>query len=285
MFGVFRLVDNHYYSIASKATLLEPKELNVPNAKFEKQFGLSWEAALKQGNVYNATGACEVLGVDASQLNELWAKCKKDKKMVKLGGGFYCGLIEVTGKPSIYAFNGFFMSMRGKFTAADASIHYLTVEWDSSKLSWEHFRATVQGATDPTTAEASSIRAMIYNQWQPLGLASEPNVGDNGLHASASPFEALAERMNWLGGKLESDAFGAQLLKAGIPAATVMAWSKDPQVAFEEEGKTGKFSLFDLLEDLDAADCVAKCVEIFKYGQAEEKETTVERTGYRCELL
>jgi hypothetical protein len=31
-----------------------------------------------------------------------------------------------------------------------------------------------------------------------LGLQYCPNVGDNGVHASASPFEALAERMNWL---------------------------------------------------------------------------------------
>ena len=27
---------------------------------------------------------------------------------------------------------------------------------------------------------------------------AKPNTGDNGVHASASPFEALAERMNWV---------------------------------------------------------------------------------------
>jgi hypothetical protein len=42
-----------------------------------------------------------------------------------------------------------------------------------------------------------------------------PNVGDNGMHASASPFEALAERSNWLGADVGSDPFGKALINAG----------------------------------------------------------------------
>jgi hypothetical protein len=34
-----QLIDKHYYAIASKATLLTPDQLNVPEAQFEKQFG------------------------------------------------------------------------------------------------------------------------------------------------------------------------------------------------------------------------------------------------------
>ena len=33
------LIDNHYYSIASKATLLKPEELNVPENMFKDKFG------------------------------------------------------------------------------------------------------------------------------------------------------------------------------------------------------------------------------------------------------
>ena len=43
--------------------------------------------------------------------------------MIKFGGGFYCGLIEVEGKEPIYVFNGFFMSMRSKFTAKHQNAH------------------------------------------------------------------------------------------------------------------------------------------------------------------
>ena len=37
------------------------------------------------------------------------------------------------------------------------------------------------------------------------------------MHASASPFEALAERSNWLRASISKDAFGKALLASGIP--------------------------------------------------------------------
>ena len=97
------LIDTHYYAIASKATLLQPKDMNVPEGKFDAEFGAgSWKKALADGVVYNALDACKVLGVDASGLDALWPSAKK----VKLGGGFYCGLIAVPGKTPIYVMNG-----------------------------------------------------------------------------------------------------------------------------------------------------------------------------------
>ena len=112
------------------------------------------------------------------------------------------------------------MAMREKFTKPGTSIHYYLVEWDASKLSWEDFRGKVLGATDPATAAPGSLRKEIFAQWKSLGLTAEPNVGDNGVHASASPFEALAERLNWMGAKLEDDAFGKAMLASGIPKDT-----------------------------------------------------------------
>ena len=103
------------------------------------------------------------------------------------------------------------------------------------------------GPTDPKDAPDGALRGTIYKDWKALGLAAVPNVGDNGVHASASPFEGLAERMNWLGAD-------ARLIKAGVSASTIKAWSVDPQV----KGK----SLFDQLEDLDSAACVAKAASL-----------------------
>jgi nucleoside diphosphate kinase len=71
------------------------------------------------------------------------------------------------------------------------------VEWDAASLSWSDFRGQLLGPTDPAECPAGSLRGQIKAQWQALGLKAEPDVGDNGVHASASPFEALAERMNW----------------------------------------------------------------------------------------
>jgi nucleoside diphosphate kinase len=85
-------------------------------------------------------------------------------------------------------------AMREKYTKESSSIHYFCIEWDTSKSSWADFRGKVLGATDPTTADEGSLRRTILDKYSDLGLAEVPNVGDNGVHASASPFEALAER-------------------------------------------------------------------------------------------
>merc|ERR1719464_2299714 len=145
--------------------------------------------------------------------------------MIKFGGGFYCALID-----GIYIFNGFFMSMRNAYVKPGNRVVAYSVTWDQNKCSWEDFRGKVLGPTDPTKAPADSIRGMIYADWEKLGLASAPNTSDNGVHASASPFEGLAERMNWLGYRIEDDVFGSRLLQEGISADAITEWSVDPQV-------------------------------------------------------
>jgi hypothetical protein len=102
----------------------------------------------------------------------------------------------------LYVVNGFYAAMRSKYTSPGSSIYYYTVSWDAAGLSWADFRSKVLGATDPETAKGGSVRSEILQRWETLGLPSRPNVGDNGVHASASPFEALAERLNWLGATL-----------------------------------------------------------------------------------
>jgi len=257
-----KLIDQHYYAIASKATILKPDQLNVPEDKFQAQFGLTWKDALASGKVFNAMDGCAKLGIDADQMDAEWAKTKAAKKLVKFGGGFYCGLVEVAGKDPLYIFNGFFMAMRSKFTQPGTSIYYYSVQWDPSALSWADFRGKVLGPTDPAEAPKDSLRGEILEKWEALGLKEVPNVGDNGMHASASPFEALAEKNNWLRIPIAKDAFGREVLnEAGVAMDTVKEWSVDPQVTIEE-GKKG--SIFDALEDLDADPCLAKLAALSK---------------------
>jgi len=158
-----------------------------------------------------------------------------------------------------YVINGFYMTMREKFTTKDAKLQYFVVEWDSKDLSWEDFRGKVLGTTDPASAVEGSLRRTILDDYKTLGLAGVPNVGDNGVHASASPFEALAERMNWLGAKLEDDAFGQALL-ANVDKDTIVSWLKDPQVELDGE----MTSLFDCMEDQNSDEILAKANKIAK---------------------
>merc|ERR1711871_1582966 len=120
------------------------------------------------------------------------------------------------------------MKMREAYTAPGKEIYYMTVEWPAASLSWADFRGNVLGGTDPKTANKGSIRNDIFLQYKELGLSSEPNTGDNGVHASASPYEALAERMNWLGQDIPSDPFGAALLGHGVDKDTIRSWAYDP---------------------------------------------------------
>jgi hypothetical protein len=98
-----------------------------------------------------------------------------------------------------------------------------------------------------------------------LGLKSKPNTGDNGVHASASPFEAMTERANWLGADVEADQFGKGLVAAGVSKDTITKWSGDAQVSVDGETVPGKtMSVFDALEDLDADAILAKVQKISK---------------------
>ena len=209
---------------------------------------------------FNALDGCNELGVSATEIGNLWTGCKKAGKLVKLGGGFYCGQIDHEGK-TIYVFNAFFMEMRNQFTAPGRKLHYYDVEWDAKDLSWADFRAKVLGPTDPKEAPKDSLRGLVMADWQKLGLKSEPNFGDNAVHASASPFEGLAERLNWLAVQCKNDDFCKALTAAGISEDRIRQWSVDPQVVVEKEPKK-KASLFDSLEDLDAAECLAKAKKL-----------------------
>lgn len=87
-------IDTHYGAIASKAVILKPSELNVPDKgkkQFKEMFGMEWDEAVSSGKVYNAKDAAAKLGVDGHGLEKKWRKLTRGKDLVKFGGGFYCG--------------------------------------------------------------------------------------------------------------------------------------------------------------------------------------------------
>lgn len=85
------LIDNHYFSIASKATILPPEKIPVPENKFANFFAESYADVLKENRACNAMQACERFQCTPMELNDAWRQAEKDSKVVKFGGGFYCG--------------------------------------------------------------------------------------------------------------------------------------------------------------------------------------------------
>lgn len=155
-----KLIDQHYYAIASKATILAADKIPVPEDKFEETFGENWAEVLKEGRAANAMQACEKFGCTAEELDAAW----QGSKVVKFGGGFYCGLVSVKDQTPLYVFNAFFMVMRSKFVGEGVSIHCYEVQWDPKKLSWESFRGELLGPTDPKECPDGSIRKAILDK-------------------------------------------------------------------------------------------------------------------------
>ena len=84
-------------------------------------------------------------------------KAKKEKKLIKFGGGFYCASLHC-GDDQIYAFNGFFISMRSKFVAEGVYICNYLVDWEFSACVLGGPRGKVLGPTDPEAAPIDSRR-------------------------------------------------------------------------------------------------------------------------------
>lgn len=81
------LIDQHYYSIASKATILPAESIPVPREMFRETFGEEWEKVLEEGRASNALDACKRFKCSPEELNTAW----RAVRAVKFGGGFYCG--------------------------------------------------------------------------------------------------------------------------------------------------------------------------------------------------
>jgi len=246
------LVDVHYKAIGSKALIDMPQELNMPakaSEQFVELFGITWEHALSQGLVLNAATAASTLELTPLEISEKWEMLTDGVDLIKMQGGFYVGQVDF-----YFVVNGFYHSMRAKYTTPGVFVSCFEVQWDPERLPWQKFRSEVIGVTNPKQAAPGSIRRSIYEQWQDLGLKCEPDIGDNGVHASASPFAGLAEKTNWLGVRPEEDSFGKALMALNVSKELIGEWSDGAPVLFEGRRQ----SLFDLVEDLDSADCLWK---------------------------
>ena len=91
-------IDQHYYAIAEKSTLTSGKDLPVNADKFKGTFGEDWSKVVAEGRAFNALEFKKKFAAFSKEgaLDKAWDATSVDKKTrVKLGGGFYCGQIEV----------------------------------------------------------------------------------------------------------------------------------------------------------------------------------------------
>ena len=133
-------------------------------------------------------------------------------------------------------------------------------QYQSKDLSWKDFREKVVGATDPSKALPSSLRARLYREWKELGMREQPTLQNNCVHASAGPFEAIQERITWIDMELSKDPFARVLTGAGVPVDWISRCCANEVITVN--GKTGP--AFDLFEDADSSTVVDLAIELLK---------------------
>jgi len=248
------IVDRHYFAIARTAVFSSPRDYRIgegPKDRFREAFGISWEEALEQGRLFNSVEMQEKLGdISGIELNEIW----QGEPQVKMAPGLYAG--HFRGK-DLYCINGFYPGQREVFTSEGAEVVLCEGRFEPGELSWEDFRQTVIGATDPEKAAAGSLRKELLERFTEFGLTSRPVMSQNGVHASAGPLEGLRERMVWLGLDPSEDPFATELQAGGINPERFEELLENPIVTLD--GETGP--VFDLTEDMDSAEALEKLLD------------------------
>ncbi|CCW60139.1 unnamed protein product [Phytomonas sp. EM1] len=246
------LVDRHYRTIAYYAGDCPLYDIPLDTEtleRFQQGYGISWADAVAGGLVWSATNLLQFLTwVTPSDLYELWSAqpCK-----IKLTSGAYVAKLSIGPKDDAtcyYVVNGFYPYLRNLFLSPGSKTKCYIISWPETALSWSSFRKDVIGCTDPSKAPSNSLRGMLYRDWKDLDLAQQPSSTENGVHASASPLEAMIEEHLWLGTPLGRCCCSALMRKRfGLSPATWLSWASNPHIRID--GGPRSTRVFDVMEN------------------------------------
>ena len=153
---------------------------------FEATFGEPLDKVLAAGTLLPAEAARAKLGLSPDELLREWA----EHGATRLAPGLYVAHLEHEG---LYVANGFHPAMRAPFADPDGpGVMTFELAFD---MPWRDFNEVVVGDESPAGALEESIRGFLYDRRDALAMRIDRY--DNVVHASASPLEALLDRMAW----------------------------------------------------------------------------------------
>lgn len=265
------IIDKHYKEIAENAMHISVREMRIPKSEFQSAFDEDIDVVIKSGNIFNAKQALSEYGCTPEQLDKAWHDAERcaplNEKVIKFRRGLYCAKIQINLR-NVYVINGFYMALRRKYMLQHESIYAFIVHWDSSALSWNEFQTSVIGAKNPADAKCDSIRKIVYEKYEEYGLPCKPDKNNNVVHASASPFQGLIERCNWLSRKMIEDEYGQILLRKGVPESIILKWSENRPVKTPKSStNAGKVihlqQIFDIVKGMDTVECTKSLVQLY----------------------
>ena len=212
------VVDRHFGGVARGAAYdgAAPLETTEEGREaFKRLFSETWDGAFRAGRIVGADFARERLkGIGAKELCAEWA----DLGAIEVGPDVYVAWFKDAER---YVVNGFYPAIRESYLAPTAAVQLMLLDFE---MPWRDFRETVIGDEHPEAALEESIRGYLYDRAGVLEMLIDPV--DNIIHASASPLDALAEKMMWLD---EAQWVGDPLLVAlagrtGLKPRALVPW-------------------------------------------------------------
>ena len=241
----YNIIAQHYGIINKISSKAVDNMSERAKDRFKKIYG-------KSVNEVNVLGGGEFIdrfpNFNAHSLSCLWQNL--DNK--KLASGTYCVPIKVDGE-IIYVINGFHPKQLNHFTEMGRSIVVMTL---SSDISWEEARHNFIGVTDPVNANIGSLRREILDNKDIFGLL-DISQGQNGIHLSAGPVEALIELKRYNSNFTNNDlkefsdfSFGKILIEKFEKQFDDIVNNND----FIVKGKS--ISIFDLTEEKNSDEAI-----------------------------
>jgi hypothetical protein len=252
--GQYDLIRQHYGVIDEVATNGVRSLTASACEQFKQIYNVEPDAVKVLGGLEFLT---DYAFFNAHSLDCLWQNAEN----LKLASGTYVEKLRVDLE-TIYLLNAFHPRQLEHFTTPGRGIvaFYLTGD-----CSWADSRNLFVGATNPQKAEPASLRRILYERRDELGLP-EFSQSFNGVHLSAGPVEALIELRRFLSDYAQSDGllpysafpFGKALTEklGSIPEALL----NNETVTFESIGQ----SVFDLTECLDADEALDRLLSIYR---------------------
>ncbi len=186
---------------------------------------------------------------NATSLDYLWQNAKTDK----LSGGTYLAKVMVDGQ-ELFIINGFHPRQLEHYIKPGRCIVTMML---TGNLNWKEARNAFIGVTNPRDALAGSLRNLLLQHREMLGLSAVSSSW-NGFHLSAGPVEGLVELIRYTSDFSQHEHRSHNDFSFGTRLAELFSDEAIHRILNNAIVDTGtkRVSVFDLTEEKDSREAM-----------------------------